>query len=133
MSFIRKHSGDITKPVVATYTCPEHGEFDAEVERDEKGEAPDEIQCPLPPMRDPDARWDAETCGMATWTPTPIACRVRRIEAIKGRWEKPERQTFLDTRNLAEGQDIDDFRADRAAVWERRRQEDVMAVKKEFG
>jgi hypothetical protein len=53
-----------------------------------------------------------------------------RVTAVRGRWEPPERKTFLDTRNLAEGQDIDDFRADRAAVWERQRQEDVMKVKR---
>lgn len=132
MTFIRKHSGDITRPVVAVYTCPVHGEFDAEVSRDENGEAPDVIPCSVEvPLPGDDTIADM-CCLEATWTPSPIAARVRRIEAVKGKWEKPERKTFLDTRKLAEGQDIDDFRAERAAVWEEKRQADVMAVKKGF-
>lgn len=131
MTFIRKYNGKTERPtesdpVVACYTCLEHGLFDCEVERDGRGEAPDLIACPAPV---------GETrCGLLCgWTPTPVACRVRRIEAVKGKWDPPARPTYLDTRELGEGMDMEDFQAKRAAVWERKRQEDVMAIKKEWG
>lgn len=139
MPFVRKHSGDSTKPIVAVYTCPEHGEFDAEVQRDANGEAPDEIECPCEVVSQGGSALlhggiaHDQCCRSATWTPSPISCRVRRIEAVKGKWEKPERKTYLDTRELAEGMDPEDFQAKRRAIWEEKRQQDVMAVKKGFG
>jgi hypothetical protein len=107
--------------VVATYTCPDHGEFDAEVERDANGEAPDYIECPCE-VSEEQARSTASgmlgsaichatsanaplptyaellaaarTClAEARWTPTPIPGRVRRIEVSRGGWQKPERST----------------------------------------
>jgi hypothetical protein len=133
MTFIRRHSGDSTRPIVAVYTCPVHGEFDAEVQRDENGEAPDETPCQVMEYGiggDFDCGWCMQP---ATWTPSPVAARVRRVEAVKGGWEKPERETYLDTTDLGEGMDIDEFHEKRAAIWERKRQEDVMNVKKDFG
>lgn len=127
MTFVRKFSGDRTSPIVAVYTCPEHGEFDAVVQRDENGEAPDEIQCGAEQSFNGPEPWCER---LATWTPSPVAARVRRIEAVKGKWDRPERKTFLDTRELGEGMDIDEWRAKRAAIWEERRQEDVMNYKK---
>lgn len=127
MTFTRKFSGDRSAPIVCVYTCPEHGEFDCEVQRDGRGEAPDVIACPI--LMEDECR-----CGLlCTWTPTPVASRVRRFEVVKGKWEKPERPTYLDTRRLGEGQSMEEFRAERRAVWERKRQQDVMAVKKGFG
>lgn len=130
MTFVVRHRGDTSRPIVAVYTCPEHGEFDAIVQRDQNGEAPDTIACPvvvdelilgvLP--REPE---DFLLCEEpATWTPSPVACRVRRVEVSRGKWEKPERKTYLDTRKLGEGQDVEDFQAERKKIWtERRRQE----------
>ena len=144
MSFIRKFNGKTERsadpsPVVACYRCPEHGEFDTEVERDKRGEAPDVIACPItcPPCcrcegRDERCPYTTGPCGdLATWVPSRIACHMPRVTAVRGKWEPPERKTFLDTRELAEGMDPDDFAAKRAAVWEEKRQEDVMAAKKE--
>jgi len=112
MTFVRKHSGDSTRPIVAVYMCPVHGEFDAEVGRDKNGEAPDVVQCSV-------------TCDrIAAWTPSPVGCRVRRVEVTRGRWERPERKTYLDTRKLGEGQDVEEFQAERKKIWdEKRRQE----------
>ena len=141
MSFTIKIRGDASAPMLCVYTCPEHGAFDAEVMRDETGGAPEVIPCgeevALGTVAHPLTGAPAVEYGRcslaATWTPSAVACRVRRIEAVKGKWEAPERKTFLDTRELAEGMDIDDFRAKRSAVWEEKRQQDVMAVKKGFG
>lgn len=138
MTFIVKFRGDTTRPIVAVYTCPVHGEFDATVARDESGGAPEEVKCMVwLPQEHPEIvghHHPTAYCGeWATWTPSPVACRVRRIEAVKGKWEKPERKTFLDTRDLAEGMDIDDFREKRAQIWEEKRQAEVMEIKKGFG
>lgn len=130
MTFARKYSGDRTKPIVATYTCPEHGGFDAEVQRNENGEAPDVAECQVP-----DDCWGCGgqnctscevCCGKCVapchrespWTPSStVGCRVRRVEVVRGRWEKPERKTYLDTRKLGEGQDIEEFQAERKKIW----------------
>lgn len=116
--------------VVAVYTCPEHGEMDVEVERDERGDAPDVVDCPVNVADDGEMFVLCE--AQARWTPSPVTCRVRRFEAVRGGWEKPERSTFLDTRKLGEGQSIEEFRAERKAVWEERRKEEVMQLKKGF-
>lgn len=137
MTFIVKMRVGAT--VTAVYTCPAHGEFDAEVARDESGGAPEVIPCPV--VTQERERWDegrhedeGRRCEQpATWTPSVVACRVRRIEAVKGKWEKPERKTYLDTRDLADGMDIDDFREKRAQIWEEKRQAEVMEIKKGFG
>lgn len=103
--------------ILSDYACDEcEVVFEASVE----SPSPDFIACPV--------------CNRsASWTPSPIACHMPRVTAVRGKWEKPERPTYLDTRELAEGMDLDEFQAKRAAVWERKRQEDVMAVKKGFG
>jgi hypothetical protein len=112
--------------VVACYTCPDHGKFNTEVDRDERGEAPDAITCRygLSP--------ETECTCTATWTPTPIPGRVRRIEVSRGGWQKPERSTYLDTRKLGEGQSLEEFQAERKKVWQRKREADVMEIKKGF-
>jgi hypothetical protein len=103
--------------IICDYTCDVCTViFEATVE----SPAPDDVSCP--------------TCGQsAHWTPSPVACHMPRVTAVRGKWEKPARPTYLDTRELGEGMDMEDFQAKRAAVWERKRQEDVMAVKKGFG
>jgi hypothetical protein len=118
--------------VVAVYTCPVHGEFDLEVEREPNGDAPDSIQCPWPIDDNSSEEAPPMACQRATWTPTPVTCRVRRIEAVKGKWERPERKTYLDTRELGEGMSMEEFQAKRKAVWEEKRKADVMAVKRGF-
>ena len=114
MTFIRKFSGDRTRPIIAVYTCPEHGAFDAEVRRNDDGGAPDTTECPYPNEVDGES-----PCPLAaTWTPSPVACRVRLVEVVRGKWEKPEHKTYLDTRKLGEGQDVEEFEAERDKVWE---------------
>ena len=50
---------------------------------------------------------------------------MRRVEVVRGKYEKPERPTYLDTRKLGEGQDIEEFRAERARIWDEKRRADV--------
>lgn len=120
MTFIRKSSGDSTKSIVASYTCPEHGTFDAEVKRMENGEAPDEVECPI------ELKPQSQCLATAIWTPSAdIACRVRRIEVTRGKWEKPERKTYLDTRKLGEGQSPEEFQAERKKMWDEQRRAKV--------
>jgi len=148
VTFIRKYSGDRTKPIVAVYTCPEHGEFDATVERDENGEAPDVILCPRGEQC-PACKGELDMpqfpggcdlcCGRrvvwcpndATWTPSPVAGRVRRVEVVRGKWERPEHKTYLDTRKLGEGQDPEEFHAEREKVWDEERRKMVKELARE--
>lgn len=129
MTFVRKFSGDRTAPIVAVYSCPEHGEFDATVDRDANGEAPDTVVCCAGLVL---LAGNSHICCelLATWTPSPVAARVRRFEVVRGKWEKPSRPTYLDTRELGEGMEMEEFQEKRKAIWERKRQEDVMAVKR---
>lgn len=178
MTFTRKFNGKAAnsnqEPMVAVYTCPEHGEFDCEVRRDENGEAPDVILCPAdvveigpsglplpnqgrcekcghygmthgekkchhvdewegnkshPPDESYYCACDgyAKSCAQpAVWTPSAsVGCRVRRVEVTRGKWEPPERRTYLDTRKLGEGQSMDEFKAERKKVWDERRRQTV--------
>lgn len=71
----------------------------------------------------PSPDWvSCEFCGkQARWDPSPIAGHVRRVEVVRGKWERPERRTFLDTRKLGEGQDIEEFRSERRKIWNEER------------
>jgi hypothetical protein len=133
MTFIIRIRGDNTKPIVAVYTCPVHGEFDALVQREANGDAPDETKC----MRWLDQEeteasghaWSGYSqlyCGKyAAWTPSPIAGRVKRFEVVRGKYEKPERKTWLDTRKLGEGQDIEEFRDERKKIRDEQRWREI--------
>ncbi len=88
--------------IICDYTCEAcEVVFEATV----ASPAPDEIECP-------------ECSAAARWTPSAlVGCRVRRVEVTRGRWEKPERKTFLDTRKLGEGQSPEEFSAERKKMW----------------
>jgi hypothetical protein len=131
MAFTIKHTRS-DRPMVAEYTCPVHGRFALEVQRDANG--------------DPPASWPCQLIvGGATWPgregirsiPTPCGSdsphtisaqrvtRVRRVEVARGSYQKPELPTWTDTTNLGEGQDLDDWIADRDKVWEAERQKEI--------
>lgn len=130
MTWTIKHTRS-DRPVVAEYLCPVHGRFTLEVARDANGDPPAEAKCPEwvdsphycedPPCMD---------CGVNGWTceelspfaiSAPGTCRVKHFEVVRGKWEKPERSTYFDTRKLGEGQPLEEFRAERAKVWEEHR------------
>lgn len=116
MTFTIKIRGSTDRPIAAEYMCPEHGRFTLTVDRDANGDPPGEMPCPkaLDQVR---YDWAGDHC----WADSPFVISaprvgVRRVEAVKGGWEKPARKTFLDTRDLGEGQDIDEWRENRAAI-----------------
>jgi hypothetical protein len=135
MTYISKFRGAGGR-VVACYTCPSCGEVEREVERDSNGEAPDTIVCNeyLDTNGVIEARYGfAPHCDQyAVWTPTPIPGRVRRIEVSRGGCQNQERSTYLDTRELGEGQSMEEFQKKRKAVWDEKRKRDVMDIKKGF-
>lgn len=126
MTYIVKiRSEGRTKTIAAEYECPEHGRFELDVERNDAGDAPDIVPCPID---DEDG-----ACGRpAEWRISSPMTRVRNIEAAKkGKWEKPERKTWTDTSALGEGQPLYEWREDRARIWEEKRKQDVMRFARE--
>lgn len=128
MSYVLKVRGDFSRPIVAEYTCPEHGTFSCYVNREPNGDAPDEVACPEKIEAIVGGTHEAVTieCELrSTWTPSRVLGRVKRWEAVRGKWEKPERKTYLDTRELGEGQDIEEFKAKRRAIWDEKRRAEI--------
>jgi hypothetical protein len=142
MTYVTKFRS-ATGTITAVYTCPDHGEFDATMQRETNGDAPDVAPCPFADLEGaaerPPGTFGADDPGapeipieevacerMGTWTPSAaIGCRVRRVEVVRGGWEKPERKTYLDTRKLGEGQDVGEFQAERKKVWAEQRRKRV--------
>jgi hypothetical protein len=144
MTFTVRIRGDRSAAMVCVYTCETHGPFDAEVQRDANGDPPDVALCPIDDdchgcggqccsgCKVCDGKCHAP-CGLdARWTPSAdVGCRVRRVEVTRGKWEKPERKTYLDTRKLGEGQDPEEFRAERKAMWDQKRRDEAYRVARE--
>lgn len=117
MTFTIKIRGVADRPIAAEYMCPIHGRFAVTIARDANGDAPGEVIC------------GAHTgifCGlMSPYVISAPRVGVRRVEAVKGGWERPARKTFLDTRDLGEGQDIDEWRERRAAIRDEERRKSL--------
>lgn len=98
--------------IVADYTCePCALTFEGTVE----SPAPDWVTCPV--------------CeGNAAWTPTTLHGRVKRVEVVRGGWAKPEHPGWLDTRELGEGQPLEEFQAKRRAIRDVERKAMVRAM-----
>lgn len=118
---IKMRSEGRTRMVAAEYHCDLHGRFELDVERNDQGDAPDTIPCPI------------GTCGgPAVYCISAPMTRVRNIEAaVKGKWQKPERKTWTDTSALGEGQPLYEWKEDRDKVWEEKRKEDVVRFARE--
>ncbi len=93
------------------FSCPEHGCF--ETLADASAEV---IGCPQC-LRD------------SPWRPAPVRGRVRLGEVVRGPNERPPNRLSLDTRKMGEGQSIDEYRAERAAIVHEHRKAEI----KEFG
>lgn len=117
MSFTTKIRGTTDRPIAAEYHCPAHGRFTITVERDANGDAPPDVICGV---------HTGIFCGLVSpYVISAPRVGVRRVEAVKGSWEKPARKTFLDTRNLGEGQDIEEWRDERAAIRDQERRDSL--------
>lgn len=82
--------------ILGDYMCPEHGVFEALL----ASPLPDATSCPA--------------CGSSSsWVPSAVFGKVKLAEATRGKCEKPPGPGFLDTRDLGEGMDHNE--------WEERR------------
>jgi putative FmdB family regulatory protein len=107
VTFIIRERGDSTALIVAEYSCPECGEFEATVKRP----TPDELDCP--------------TCGAtATWVISAPIGRVKRGEVTQGKYEPPP-AGYMDTRAIGEGQPLEEFRADRRKLRAEERKREI--------
>jgi len=124
--------------IAAEYECPVHGRFAVDVPRGEDGDPPDTAACPV------GVKWYAVPeqdggglqgyrCPAAPFViSAPARVKVRAVEAHRGGYQKAEVPTWTDTTNLGEGQDLDDWKADRAKVWERENERQAMELAREL-
>lgn len=109
-------------PIAAEYMCPVHGRVAHDVYRDANGDAPAMFQC----LTDIDG---VVACGIyACFVISAPAARVKLVEVVRGGYQKPERETWTDTENLGEGQDIEDWHDERDKVWERDRENSIKEI-----
>lgn len=125
MNWTTKRRGDTGRPMLAEYECPVHGRFARQVSRDAGGDPEPEVPCRETEGEDIGGGFvRVNRCGRTS--PHVISAplvRVRRVEVARGGYQRAERPTWTDTTNLGEGQDLDDWKADRAKVWEADRQQ----------
>jgi hypothetical protein len=123
MTWTIKVRGAITGVVQSEYRCPVHGVFEAIVQRDENGDPPDVETCPVleTPWFSPgsSAPVHVSTCGYpCPWTMTQAPPgRVRATEVVRGKADPAPTPHALDTRALAEGMDLGEFKERRARMW----------------
>lgn len=123
MTFVVKLRG-APRPILKEFRCPVHGVFEALVDS-----GAEETFCTFRERCTVRGEDVGNVCGRTSpWSPSLIPMRVRRFEAVKGKDEKPEHPDWDFTRNLEEGQDFDDWQADRDAAAEERRKALVMEM-----
>ena len=119
--------------VVAEYRCPVHGVFEATVERNELGDAPDEHCCPAIP--DCYAAIDQEeftvpTCALISpWTPSapkPKIWSKPATAAVRGGDMKDRPPGMLDTRALADGMPYGEWQKKQAEAQRARRHQELI-------
>jgi len=116
--------------IAAEYECPVHGRFALNVERGADGDPPSEVGCPA-------IGWGySEGCMEPSphVISAPGIARAKKVTAaVRGSDNvKPEFSTWTDTTNLAEGQDLADWKEDRAKVWERENERQAMELAREL-
>jgi len=119
VTFEIKIRGASTGLVRHEYLCPAHGRLTVIVERDASGDPPASAACSV--------------CGEPSeYVISAPRGKVRVAEVVRGSYQKPERETWTNFENLGEGQDPDEWQADRARVWERDREQDVYQLTQEL-
>jgi hypothetical protein len=135
MTFVIKTRG-APRPISADFRCPVHGKFTALVDSGADSAPCPAVKCGCGGCGEtvaPGHTAFPKPCGLPSpWSPSVIPMRMRRVEATKGKDEAPEHPDWNFQRNLEEGQDPDEYEADREAAAERRRQQLVVdAVRSE--
>jgi len=120
-------------PMTADYECPVHGRFEALVERDANGDPPSVVYCsaivngrPDPSCCPHDApcEWHAWECLLLSpWrisAPSLKRDSVPCYAAVRG-GDTERRPGMLDTRPLAEGMPVKEWKAKQKAAQQERR------------
>jgi hypothetical protein len=133
--------------IAAEYECPVHGRFALDVPREANGDPPATADCPKL-TRVSGMSTGGSGADRGAWLPcaayrgeasphvisAPGIARVKKVSAaIRGSDKATaEFPTWTDTTNLAEGQDLDDWKDDRAKVWDRERERQAMEMAREL-
>ena len=105
--YIVKHRGAASL-VARDFACAAHGPFDALVGRLEEGAQP----CPA--------------CGASSpMVPSAPLGRVKRGEVTQGKVEAAPSPYALDTRPLADGMPLREWKAQRSKLWNEKRRRDL--------
>lgn len=108
--------GAPTPTIAAEYICPVHGRFSVDAQRDANGDAPASVTCAAPCRE------------LSPYAISAPRGKVKAVEVVRGGYQKPEAETWTNTENLGEGQDYDDWVADRDQVWERDRENSIKGL-----
>jgi hypothetical protein len=110
-AWVTKVRGDATAPIAAEFECPDHGRFELTAPRDQ---LPDSAPCPRWKPSTADPAVPVVRCGaVSPWCfPSPGAARVKLGEVVQGKvMEYPPEHVCLDTRPLADGMPLGEWRA----------------------
>lgn len=120
MSFTIKVRGAPPPTAIADYYCEEHGRFELQVKRNDQGDPPETVPCPA-------FHCDAcAGCGKpAVYCISAPLARVKAVSVTQGKYQKPERKTWLDTRELGEGMPLEEWQAKRAAIRDEQRRKEL--------
>ena len=115
---IKQRPHVVGAPMTADYECPKHGRFELLVERDANGDPPSELWCPVI------AEAAINHCGRsAPWrisAPSLKRDSVPCFAAVRG-GDTERRPGMLDTRPLAEGMPMSEWKAKQRAGQQERR------------
>ena len=107
--------------ILREFRCPEHGVF-------ESYEPGDAVPCPEWTDSDcPCGECQGGPCDLPSercFTSAPLG-RVRAGEVARGKSDPPPHPLALDTRPLAEGMPLNEWKAQRAALWDGQRRREL--------
>jgi len=136
MTFTIKHRSMPGAPMIAEYMCPEHGRFELTVERDGNGDPPATMECLAFNSCDSEmesvANWPTDKpCGLAS--PFVISATNGKVDSMpctavtRGGDMKDRPPGMLDTRPLAEGMPMSEWRKVQKKHQEERRHHQLIA------
>lgn len=141
-------------PMLAEYECPVHGRFELLVERDTAGDPPSEVVCPFkswsvaggnkeyasyeaaaevaieagygdPATASYETQWCGDTCPWRISAPSLKRDTVPCYAAARG-GDTDRRPGMLDTRSLAEGGSVKEWKAKQQAARHERRHHELI-------